>query len=100
MSPAEAQPRIAELRRVVAHHDELYYRRAKPEITDFDYDQLKAELAGLEKLFPEAATAAGADTPTLRVGDDRTEGFARVKHRQALTTLDNTYDEAELREFH
>ena len=100
MSPAEAQNRIAELRAEVAHHDELYYRRAKPEITDFDYDKLKEELAGIEKLFPEAASAVGADTPTQRVGDDRTEGFARVKHRQAMTTLDNTYDEAELREFH
>ena len=79
---------------------ELYYRRAKPEVTDFDHDLLKEELAGLEKVFPEAASALGADTPTQRVGDDRTEGFVRVKHRQAMTTLDNTYDEAELREFH
>src|ERR1043166_10320854 len=100
MSPAEAQKRIVELRDVAARHDELYYRRAKPEISDFDYDKLKAELAGIEKLFPDAAHAVGADSPTQRVGDDRTEGFARVKHRQAMTTLDNTYDEAELREFH
>ena len=100
MSPAEAQQRIAQLRTEIARHDELYYRRAKPEITDFDYDALKAELAGLEKLFPEAAAAVGAESPTQRVGDDRTEGFVRVKHRQAMTTLDNTYDEAELRDFH
>src|SRR5688572_18926670 len=100
MSPAEAQERIAQLRAEVARHDELYYRRAKPEITDFEYDKLKQELAGIEKLFPEAVSALGSDTPTQRVGDDRTEGFARVKHRQAMTTLDNTYDEAELREFH
>src|SRR3954468_13789401 len=100
MSPAEAQQRIAELRAEVARHDELYYRNAKPEVTDFDYDKLKEELAGLEKLFPEVAAAAGADSPTARIGDDRTEGFVRVKHRQAMTTLDNTYDEAELREFH
>src|SRR5688572_16033378 len=100
MSPAEAQERIAQLRAEVARHDELYYRRAKPAITDFEYDQLKQELAGLEARFHEAARALGPDTPTQRVGDDRTEGFARVKHRQAMTTLDNTYDEAELREFH
>ena len=100
MSPAEAQQRIAQLRAEVARHDELYYRRATPEITDFDYDKLKQELAGLEKLFPEAVSALGDDTPTQRIGDDRTEGFARVKHRQAMTTLDNTYDEGELREFH
>src|SRR5262245_21227303 len=100
MSPAEAKERIAQLRQEVARHDELYHRRAKPEITDFDYDKLKAELAGLEKLFPEAASRVGEETPTQRVGDDRTEGFARVKHRQAMTTLDNTYDQSELREFH
>ncbi|MGH7946469.1 MAG: NAD-dependent DNA ligase LigA, partial [Opitutaceae bacterium] len=100
MSPAEARERIAQLRTEVARHDERYHRRAKPEISDFDYDTLKQELAGLERLFPEAAAALGADTPTQRVGDDRTEGFVRVKHRQAMTTLDNTYDEAELREFH
>ena len=100
MSPAEAEKRITELRAQLAHHDELYYRRAKPEIADYDYDKLKEELAGLEKLFPEAAKAVGAESSTAKVGDDRTEGFARVKHRQAMTTLDNTYDEAELREFH
>lgn len=100
MSPSEAQQRIADLRAQIARYDELYYRRATPEIGDFDYDRLKQELAALEQSFPEAARAAGSETPTARIGDDRTEGFARVKHRQAMTTLDNTYDEAELREFH
>ena len=100
MTPAEAQQRIAALRTQLGRHDELYYRRAQPEISDFDYDRLKEELAALEREFPASAAAAGAETPTARVGDDRTEGFARVKHRQAMTTLDNTYDEAELREFH
>ncbi len=100
MSPTQARQRIAELRAEVARHDELYYRRARPEITDFDYDRLKAELATLEARFPAEAAAAGAETPTRRVGDDRAEGFVRARHRLAMTTLDNTYDEAELREFH
>ena len=99
MTPEEAALRIATLRAEVARHDELYYRQARPELTDFAYDGLKAELARLERAFPEAS-ATGAPSPTARVGDDRAEGFARVRHRQAMTTLDNTYDEAELREFH
>ena len=41
MTSAEAKKRIAALRKEVAHHDELYYRKATPGITDFDYDKLK-----------------------------------------------------------
>lgn len=97
MTNAEALARIEQLRAELAAHDERYYREAKPEIGDFEYDALKKELAGLEAQFPELAAA---ESPTQRVGDDRSEGFVRVKHRLAMTTLDNTYDETELREFH
>ncbi|MFA6959498.1 MAG: NAD-dependent DNA ligase LigA [Opitutaceae bacterium] len=97
MTHAEAQTRIAALRAELVRHDERYYREARPEIGDFEYDALKKELAGLETQFPELALG---ESPTARVGDDRSEGFVRVKHRLAMTTLDNTYDETELREFH
>jgi DNA ligase (NAD+) len=100
MTSPEAQKRIAALRAEVALHDELYYRRARPEISDQDYDRLKRELSDLESRFPDAARSAGADTPTGRVGDDRAEGFQVVRHRQPMQSLDNTYSEAELREFH
>ena len=100
MDSDQAPRRIAELRKEIARHDELYHRRARPEIADLDYDRLKRELAELEERFPEAAVAAGAESPTARVGDDRTEGFQTYRHRQPMQSLDNTYSEAELREFH
>jgi DNA ligase (NAD+) len=84
----------------VARHDDLYHRRAHPEISDHEYDLLKRDLAVLEAKFPEAAEAAGPSSPTAAVGDDRAEGFVTVKHRQPMQSLDNTYSEAELREFH
>jgi DNA ligase (NAD+) len=99
MTPAEAQPRIAALRTEVARHDELYHRRAAPEIGDEAYDRLKRELADLEAAFPGAAQAVGPESPTERVGDDRAEGFQTYRHRQPMQSLDNTYSEAELREF-
>jgi DNA ligase (NAD+) len=99
MISAEASTRMTSLRAEIAAHDERYYREARPLVTDFEYDILKRELADLETAFPAEAAALGAATPTKRVGDDRSEGFARVKHRVAMTTLDNTYDETELREF-
>ena len=97
MSPSEAQSRIAALRTELARHDELYYRQATPEITDFAYDQRKEELARLEVEFPQFASA---DSPTQRVGDDRVQGFREVEHRQKMLSLDNTYNEAEFRAFH
>lgn len=99
MTSAEAQDRIAQLRAQVSRHDELYYRDARPELSDFDYDRLKRELADLEKTYPAEAAAVGNDSPTQRIGDDRVEGFARVRHHLPMTTLENTYDEGELREF-
>lgn len=97
MSPAEAQKRIEELRATVARHAELYYRQAKPEITDREYDQLERELADLEKQFPQFAAKA---SPTVRVGDDRLDGFTTYRHRQPMQSLDNTYSEEEYRAFH
>jgi DNA ligase (NAD+) len=97
MSPTEAQKRIAELRAEVARHDERYYRQARPEISDFEYDALKHELADLEARFPQFVAV---DSPTQRVGDDRVQGFREVAHRQKMLSLDNTYSEEEVRAFH
>jgi len=97
MTPAEARQRIADFRAQVARHDELYYRKARPEISDFDYDRLKRELADLEAQFPQFRAAG---SPSERVGDDRLEGFAAYRHRLPMQSLDNTYSEAELRAFH
>ena len=60
MTPAEAKTRIADLRAQVTRHDELYYRHAKPEISDFEYDRLKRELAEREAQFPEVAAGTRA----------------------------------------
>ncbi len=97
MSPAEAQERITELRAAIAHHDELYYRQAKPEISDFEYDRLKRELSELEDEWP---LFRSPDSPTQRVGDDRVKGFVEVAHRQKMLSLDNTYNVEEVRAFH
>jgi len=97
MNREAAAVRAATLRAEIARHEELYRKKDRPEIGDFEFDQLKRELTELEQEFPELLTA---DSPTQQIGDDRTEGFVRTKHRVAMTTLDNTYDEGELRDFH
>lgn len=92
-----ARARIAALRTEIAHHDELYFRRATPEISDAAYDALKRELASLEREHP-AEAAAVAPLPAL--SDDHTDGFTRVPHRAPMLGLDKSYTEAELRAWH
>lgn len=92
-TPAETpnpEQRIAQLREEIAYHNELYYRNAAPEISDFEYDLLKAELAALEEAHPEFAAE---NSPTQTVGDDRSDAFAKYTHRVPMQSLDNTYEE-------
>ena len=93
--PATPADRIAHLRATLARHDELYYKKTKPEISDFEYDLLKQELATLERAHP----ALAGPSPTQTIGDDRTEGFAPARHRAPMLSLDNTYSQEELRDF-
>ncbi len=97
MTPAEAKQRITELHAEVTRHAELYYRQAKPEISDREYDKLERELADLEAQFPQFALSG---SQTTKVGDDRAEGFQTYRHRQPMQSLDNTYSEEEYRAFH
>jgi len=94
--PAPTQ-RIAELRAEIARHNRLYYESARPEISDLRYDTLLRELRDLEARHPELATS---DSPTRTVGGRPSEGFRQVTHRSPMLSLDNTYSEAEVAEFH
>ncbi|MDX2110355.1 MAG: NAD-dependent DNA ligase LigA [Verrucomicrobiota bacterium] len=96
MNPAEISQKIAVLRKDIAHHDDLYYKKATPEISDFAYDGLKSELARLESSHPDLGTG---QSPSTKVGDDRLEGFVTYKHRQGMLSLDNTYSQQELTDF-
>src|SRR5438132_12022459 len=88
--------RVAELRRLINHHNYLYYVEAAPEISDREFDQLLKELQTLEAAHPELVTP---DSPTQRVGGQPLEQFATVRHRVPMLSIDNTYDADELREF-
>lgn len=92
-----AAPRIEALRREIAHHDELYYKKAAPEISDAAYDRLKQTLAALEQKFP---AAAAGESPSESLGDDRTGAFALYRHRERMLSLEKSYRESDVRAFH
>jgi DNA ligase (NAD+) len=91
-----ASERIDQLRQEIRRHEELYYVQAAPEISDAEFDQLMNELKALEAEHPELLTP---DSPTQRVGGRPTEGFAQVEHLQPMLSLDNAYDQEDLRAF-
>src|SRR5580765_370871 len=95
MSTAPEQ-RLKELRDAIRHHEERYYIHNDPEISDEEFDTLLHELERLEAEHPELVTP---DSPTQRVGGRTVEGFATVAHLTPMLSLDNAYNEEELRAF-
>ncbi len=92
--PDELAARAAELRRLIAYHNERYHTLDSPEIADADFDLLVRELLKLETDHPELVTA---DSPTTKVGGAPLSAtFAPVIHRVPMTSLDNAMEEAEL----
>lgn len=96
-SPSETvAERIRCLREAIQYHNRLYYGEARQEISDQEFDALLRELRQLEEMFPGFLTP---DSPTQQVGGAPLEAFEQVEHRTPMLSLDNTYSEAELRDF-
>ncbi|MGI4758225.1 MAG: NAD-dependent DNA ligase LigA, partial [Janthinobacterium lividum] len=91
---ATPQQQIDDLRTQLVHHEHLYYVLDAPEISDAQYDRLMNQLKALEAEHPELVTP---DSPTQRVGGKPKEGFAKVAHSRPMLSLDNAYNEEELR---
>lgn len=88
---------IQRLREEIEAHNYAYYILSAPTILDYDFDQLLKRLEQLEAEHPDLITP---DSPTQRVGTDRTEGFAQVAHRYPMLSLGNTYSYDDVREFY
>jgi DNA ligase (NAD+) len=88
--------RILKLREEIRHHEELYYIQSSPEISDAEFDRLLHELERLEADYPDLVVP---DSPTQRVAGRPTESFPTVEHIAPMLSLDNAYDEDDLRAF-
>jgi len=92
----ETKKRVEKLRATIRHHDTLYYDKAAPEITDFEYDRLYRELKDLEAEYP---SLVNRDSPTQKVSETTGKHFKTISHRVPMLSLDNTYSLEELQEF-
>jgi DNA ligase (NAD+) len=96
LNEAEAASELKRLATEIAHHDELYYRKDAPEISDAEYDALRARNGEIEARFPHLMRD---DSPSLRVGAAPVEAFGKVVHRVPMLSLGNVFDEEGLRDF-
>jgi DNA ligase (NAD+) len=93
---SEAKNRILELVETLNHHNYLYHTLDRPEISDREFDALFTELQTLETEFPELRTP---DSPSFRVGGDVLDAFEKMAHKTPMLSLQNTYNDAEIRDF-
>src|SRR5690348_12269554 len=85
---------IEALREKIRHHEHLYYVLDSPEISDAEFDLLMQKLKRLEAENPKLITH---DSPTQRVGGKPAAGFEKIQHSRPMLSLDNAYNEEELR---
>ena len=92
----EASRRVADLRRNLVRHEHRYYVLDDPDITDAEFDALMRELERWEARFPELVTP---DSPSRRVGGAPREGVEKAAHSSIMLSLENAFDDGELRDF-
>jgi DNA ligase (NAD+) len=96
LSRDEAAAELARLAAEIAHHDALYHGKDAPEISDADYDALRARNRAIEERFPDLVRP---DSPSVRVGAAVSEAFSEVRHVRPMLSLDNLFTDADLKDF-
>ena len=92
----ETELRIKKLRERLLYHAKRYYVDDDPEISDYEYDKMYAELKSLEEAHPEFFDPA---SPTQRVGGQALEKFEKVTHSVQMNSLADVFSFDELRDF-
>ena len=88
--------RVEELREQIRRHEHAYYVLDQPQVSDAEYDALFLELRHIEEERPDLLAP---DSPTQRVSGEASDQFAKVRHRSPMLSLQNAFDEAEIRAF-
>ena len=95
MADREIEQRAEQLRAEITEHNRRYHELDDPIISDGDFDALVRELRALEEEFPELITP---DSPLRQVGGaPAVTLFAPVTHTVPMMSLDNAFEETELR---
>ena len=93
---SDVEKRISRLREKILYHAKRYYVDDDPEISDFEYDRMYAELKRLEEENPDLFDPA---SPTQRVGGKALDKFEKVTHTVQMNSLADVFSFEELSDF-
>ncbi len=93
---SDIETKLQHLRARVLYHAKRYYVDDDPEISDFEYDRLYAELLALEAAHPELDDPS---SPIHRVGGKPLDKFEKVPHTVQMNSLSDVFSFEELEEF-
>ena len=96
LDATQAASELARLGGELAHHDQLYFGRDAPEISDAEYDALRQRLSAIEERFPDLVRE---DSPSRRVGAAPLEAFGKIKHSVPMLSLGNAFDSDDVNDF-
>ncbi len=96
ITPLEAAAEMAKLAEEIYHHDKLYHQKDAPEISDAEYDRLRANYKKLHEQFPELAPK---NDPEKKVGAAPATGFGKVTHAMPMLSLGNAFKDEDIEDF-
>lgn len=92
----DTKTKIQQLADAICHHDQLYYEKDAPEISDAEYDALRQEYRALIAAYPDLVPE---NDPEQKVGSLAASGFKKVAHLKAMLSLDNAFDSDDILSF-
>src|ERR1700681_4198639 len=96
LTKAQAKVEHMRLALEIEGHNERYYQKDAPSVSDAAYDALRQRLEAIEAKFPDLASK---DSPTQKVGAAPARGFAKVQHVVPMLSLGNAFSNEDVTEF-
>jgi DNA ligase (NAD+) len=96
LSEKQARAEHVRLELEIGKHDEAYYQKDAPTVSDAEYDALRRRYEAIEAAFPDLRTL---DSLSRKVGAAPARGFAKVRHAVPMLSLQNAFDAEEVTDF-
>src|SRR5215471_10639124 len=96
LTEKQAKAEYTRLQAEIAGHDRRYYQDDAPTVSDAEYDALRRRYNAIEARFPDLRTL---ESLSLKVGAAPARGFAKLRHRVPMLSLDNAFSEEDVRDF-